>query len=76
MRFFFDVQEGETVYPDQDGVDCASVDDAVRLASVAATQMCTDVLARSPQPAFSLNVRDGSQQVARVTLSLEITRES
>ena len=42
MRYFFDVRDAEGVTPDEEGVECASPEAAVREAAVAAAAMSAD----------------------------------
>jgi len=76
MRYFFDVREGTALLIDEEGTECTSVEDAVRQASYAVTEIGADTLPDKGGGELSVEVRDGGTGIAAVTMRLQISLRS
>jgi hypothetical protein len=74
-RFFFDLQNGGALSPDEEGIEFATVQDAQAEAVRAITEMAKDAAPTGPKSDFLMFVRGEShEQVFTVALTLKCTR--
>ncbi|WP_425265673.1 DUF6894 family protein [Terrihabitans rhizophilus] len=59
-RFFFDSTEGERFVPDDVGVVLAGIDEAEREATLAAAEICRELLLKVGPTPVTISVRDES----------------
>lgn len=71
MRYFFDVYDGSTM-EDEEGVECASSEEAIAEAGRAVASMSADIMQGGK---LCIEVRDDGGLVAVVTVSIEIERK-
>jgi hypothetical protein len=72
-RYYFDIQDGAQVVPDDEGAEFASLDAAVQAAARSAAEIGTDRLAKGDTSDVVIEVRDGrGQRVCTVTASMKI----
>jgi hypothetical protein len=74
-RFYFDVREGASFTPDDEGLEFASLDAAERIAAEAAAEIGRDRLPKGDAREVTVELRnEHRQRVLTVTVSLEIHR--
>jgi hypothetical protein len=74
-RFYFDVREGESFTPDDEGLELASLDAAERMAAEAAAEIGRDQLPKGGVREVTIELRnEHRQRVLTVTVSMEIHR--
>ena len=72
-RYYFDIQDGAQVMPDDEGAEFDSLDAAVHAAARAAAEIGTSRLAKGDTSDVVIEVRDeGGQRVCTVTASMKI----
>ena len=70
-RYFFDVREGEFIAPDEEGMALRSAQEALQIARVAAAEIASDVLPAGKTDRVTVEIRDESKRIGRVTLSVQ-----
>ncbi len=71
--FYFDLREGASFTPDDEGLECDSLDVAEREAAEAAAVIVRDRLPKDNGRAISVEVRnEHRQRVLTVTVSIEL----
>ena len=74
-QFYFDVREGSTFMPDDEGLEFNSLDDAEYEAARAAAEIGRDQLPKGKVREVLVEVRDEHQgQVLSVRVSMEVER--
>jgi len=74
-RFYFDVREGTSFTPDEEGLDFASLDVAERMAAEAAAEIGRDRLPKGDTRDITVEVRnDHGQRVLTVVVTMHIDR--
>jgi hypothetical protein len=74
-RFYFDVREGTTFVPDEEGMEFESLDAAEREAAETAAEIGRDRLPKGDAREVTIQVRnEHRQRVLTVTASLEVHR--
>ena len=72
-RYYFDIQDGAQVVPDDEGAEFASLEAAVQAAVRSAAEIGTGRLAKGDTSDVVIEVRDeGGQRVFTVTASMKI----
>jgi hypothetical protein len=72
-RYYFDIQNGARVVPDDEGAEFDSLDAAVQSAARSAAEIGTGRLAKGDTSDVVIQVRDeGGQRVCTVTASMKI----
>ena len=72
-RYYFDIQDGAQVVPDDEGAEFDSLDAAVRGAARSAAEIGTGRLVKGNTSDVVIEVRDeGGQRVCTVTASMKI----
>lgn len=73
LRYYFYTQDGDFSAGDDEGVECANMDEAGALAVKALPDMARDVLPDGDRRDFIIEVRDETgKPVLRATLSLNV----
>jgi hypothetical protein len=73
--FYFDLREGANFTPDDEGLECDSLDIAEREAAIAAAEIGRDRLPKVDPRRVTVEVRnEQGQRVTTVTVSMEIHR--
>ena len=70
IRYFFDVQEGELVAPDEEGMLLRAANDAMRTARAAAAEIAGEVLQTGKTDRVTVEVRDDKKKIGRVTVCI------
>jgi hypothetical protein len=65
-RYYFDVQRGDKVITDREGLELSTIDVAEQEAVGAAAIMARDAIRRSSNGLMAIEVRDGSGPLVRV----------
>ena len=74
-RYYFDVRENGHLFPDDEGLECDSLDAAERLAIEAAAEIGRDQLSKGDLQAVTVEVQNAYRQwVLTVTVSIELHR--
>jgi hypothetical protein len=74
-RFFFDVREGTSFFPDDEGLELANLDRAEREAAHAAAEIGRDRLPSGDAREVTIEVRnEHRQRVLTVTVSMNVER--
>ncbi len=74
-RFYFDVREGATFVPDEEGLEFTTLDAAEREAASAAAEIGRDRLPKGDAREVTVEVRnEHRQRVLTVKVSMEIDR--
>jgi hypothetical protein len=74
-RFYFDVREGESFTPDDEGQEFASLDAAERMAAESAAEIGRDRLPKRDGREVTIELRnEHRQRVLTVTVSMKIHR--
>ena len=74
-RFYFDVREGTTFVPDEEGMEFESLDAAEREAAETAAEIGRELLPKGDARDITVEVRnEHRQRVLTVTASLEVHR--
>jgi len=74
-RYYFDIQDGAQVMPDDEGAEFDSLDAAVHAAARSAAEIGTSRLAKGDTSDVVIEVRDEqNQRVCTVTASMRIER--
>ena len=72
-RFYFDVRDGAKFTPDDEGLECASLDTAERMAAETAAEIGRELLPKGDAREITVEVRnEHRQRVLTATASLEI----
>ena len=72
-RFYFDVRDGAKFTPDDEGLECASLDAAERMAAETAAEIGRELLPKGDAREITVEVRnEHRQRVLTATASLEI----
>jgi hypothetical protein len=77
MRYFFDLQEGDDVTPDDEGLELATIERAAAEAARSLADMARDTIAKGPNGschAMAIEVRDDIGPVLQVRFTFEIDR--
>ena len=72
--FYFDVQDGDKIFPDEVGVDIANLEEARREAVRALTEMAVDTLpGDGPRRLMTIGVLDARRQPElQISISFEV----
>ena len=73
-KYFFDVQDNDSFYPDDVGVELPSIETVKAQASRTMGEIAKDVLPGSEVRTLAIEVRDDLGPVLRVALRFEIER--
>jgi hypothetical protein len=74
-RYYFDVRDGAKFTPDDEGLECVSLDAAERMAAETAAEIGREVLPRGDAREVTVEVHnEHRQEVLTVTVSLEVHR--
>lgn len=74
-RFYFDVRDGAKFTPDDEGLECASLDAAERMAAETAAEIGRELLPRGDVREVTVEVRnEHGQPVLTVTVSMHVKR--
>jgi len=74
-RFYFDVREGASFAPDEEGLEFASLDAAERMAAEAAAEIGRDRLPKGGARNITIEMKnEHHQRVLTVTVTMEIHR--
>ena len=71
IRYFFDVQEGELVAPDEEGMLLGAANDAMQTARAAAAEIAGEVLQTGKTDRVTVEVRDDKKKIGRVTVCIK-----
>ena len=72
-RYFFDVRDGESFYPDLEGLELTGIEEARDEATAALADAAKDALPRSVRREIAIEVRDGDvRPVLRAALWFEV----
>jgi hypothetical protein len=72
-RYYFDVWNGDTVVPDEEGVECVDVEAACGAAAKALLDLARDIVPESTRCELSIEVSDEAKKpLCRATLQFEI----
>ena len=72
VRYFFDVRDNESFYPDDTGVELPSIDIVKAQASRTMGEIAKDVLPGAEVRTLAIEVRDDRGPILRVALRFEI----
>jgi cobalamin biosynthesis protein CbiD len=72
-RYFFDIQDGEGVFVDDNGMELPDMETAIREARRALADMVRDVLREQSAQEVLIRIRDGAD--GPVVLSVTLTTE-
>jgi hypothetical protein len=72
VRYFFDVRDNDSFYPDDEGLELPSIDAVKAQTSRTMGEIAKDVLPGSKVRILTIEVRDDLGPVLRVTLRFEI----
>ncbi|WP_036345915.1 hypothetical protein [Microvirga sp. BSC39] len=74
-RFYFDVREDGEIIPDQEGLECESLDAAEHLAAVSAADIGRDLLPKGNAREITIEVKDGDGfLLVTVTVAMSVRR--
>lgn len=74
-RFYFDVREGSSFVPDDEGLQFDGIDHAEREAAIAAAEIGRDKLPTGDARAVTVEVRnEHRQRVLTITISMSVDR--
>jgi len=75
-RFYFDIRHGDSVAPDEEGMECADLPAAEREANLSVVEVALDLHRDNQTRELSVDVRsEAGQRLLVITLSLKISRE-